>query len=302
MSMPPKIWTLLGDGALGSVLAGLLQQSGLTVSLLRTRPSSRDQPDSLTWLDRTQQPHTFTPQRWGVEQAAQIECLLVTTKAYAVQPALEPLIGRLPITTPILLLHNGMGTAGWVERAFPGHPLLLGITSNAALRDAAGRLHHTGAGETWIGAGNAAARPWQAIVPLLAHALPHAAWSDDIASRQWEKLVINALINPLTALQNVRNGALLDQAAELEPLCNELLPLLAHQGLHHEAEHWLHRVWQVLRATAENYSSMQQDLAAGRPTEIDYITGYLLRTAQEAGMTLPRHQQLYDAIKHKELL
>jgi len=56
----------------------------------------------------------------------------------------------------------------------------------------------------------------------------------------------------------------------------------------------------VVEATASNYSSMQQDLAAQRPTEIDYITGYILRQAQPLGLSLPRHQQLYDAIQARE--
>ena len=55
----------------------------------------------------------------------------------------------------------------------------------------------------------------------------------------------------------------------------------------------------VAAATAPNYSSMQQDLVAGRPTEIDYITGYILREAQPLGLHMPLHQQLYDAISHR---
>jgi 2-dehydropantoate 2-reductase len=44
---------------------------------------------------------------------------------------------------------------------------------------------------------------------------------------------------------------------------------------------------------------MQQDLVAGRPTEIDYITGYILREAQPLGLHMPLHQQLYDAISRR---
>ena len=98
------------------------------------------------------------------------------TKLYEVEPALTPLVGLLPATTPILLLHNGMGTEAWVHDHFPHNPLLLGITSNGALRLGPGHFRHTGPGETWLGAANPAGEDWQGLAAELAAALPHADW------------------------------------------------------------------------------------------------------------------------------
>ena len=293
-------WTLLGCGALGGVLAGLLAEAGNQVSLLRTNDAEVRLPLQLSWWDLQGHEHHFEPDFLQTKDAANIRLLLVTTKAYQVQSALEPLIGQLPSATPILLLHNGMGTESWVRRAFPDNPLLVMVTSNGALRLGSEAFRHTGAGETWIGPANAAARAWQPLAELLARALPHAGWSEAIHHKQWEKLVINAVINPLTALSGERNGSLLQRQDEVEALCEELLPLLQRHGLSGDLAYWRDKVLQVARLTADNYSSMQQDLACGRPSEIDFITGFVLREAQEAKLHLPLHQQLYQAIKAKE--
>ena len=299
-----KHWTLLGCGALGGVMAGLLAQAGHQVSLLRTFPPQQvpkevKHPLLLSWWDLEGQHHEFNPDFLQTKDAANISLLLVTTKVYQVQVAMEPLIGQLPEATPILLLHNGMGTEAWVKRAFPANPLLIGITSNGALRLSAEEFRHTGSGETWFGAGNAAGNDWRGVLDVLAQALPHAAWSDEIRMKQWEKLVINAIINPLTALSGETNGSLLTRQEEVEALCHELMPLLQREGFNLPEEAWVSRVMAVAAATAPNYSSMQQDLVAGRPTEIDYITGYILREAQPLGLHMPLHQQLYDAISHR---
>src|SRR5574344_1165012 len=122
-------WTILGCGALGGVLAGMLAQAGHQVSLLRTCATDEELrqvklPLQLTWWDLRGVRYQFEPDFLQTKDAANIRLLVVTTKAYQVQPALEPLIGQLPEATPILLLHNGMGTEEWVKRAFPENPLL----------------------------------------------------------------------------------------------------------------------------------------------------------------------------------
>ena len=112
----------------------------------------------------------------------------------------------------------------------------------------------------------------------------HAAWSEHIQERQWIKLVVNAVINPLSAVYNQQNGVLLQHQDDIAELCLELQPLLLQQGLTKTANEWRELVLQVVDRTAQNYSSMQQDLANRRRTEIDYITGYLLQQAERSGL------------------
>lgn len=295
-----RSWTILGCGAIGGMMAGLLSRAGHQVSLLRTDQETVILPIILQFEDLAGQVHQVEPDFLQPKDADNISLLLVTTKAYQVAPALTPLIGRLPSHTPLLLLHNGMGTEAWVKEHFPDNPLLIGITSNGALLLGPDHIRHTGPGETWIGAANPAGEACRPLVELLAHALPHAAWSEQIHRQQWSKLVVNAVINPLTTLHNITNGELLAYQTDIQSLCRELLPLLSHEGFLAPEKYWVDKVLQVANLTASNYSSMHQDLARGRPSEIDYLTGFVLAEAKRYGLSLPGHQELYDKIKAKE--
>lgn len=292
-------WTILGAGAVGSLCATHLQRIGQIVNLLDTRQTRRQQarPMLLEQLDGSICMCELSC--IGYQDLPQIGCLLVTTKVWQVTTALQPLIGLLPESCPIVLLHNGMGTAEWLVENFPHNPLLAGVTSCGALKTDACHIKHTGFGETWLGALNSAGEQWQQLVPPLAEALGHAAWSDHIQERQWQKLVVNAVINPLTAVYNQQSGILLQHQDEVAELCQELQPLLLQQGLTKTAGEWRDLVLQVVERTAQNYSSMQQDLAHHRQTEIDYITGYLLQQAKQNGIELPLHRAL--SLKIKEL-
>ena len=293
-------WTILGAGAVGSLFATHLQRSGQKVNLLDTRQPHRQQakPMLLEQLDGSI--CMCELDCIGYQDLAQIGCLLVTTKVWQVTHALQPLIGLLPESCPIVLLHNGMGTAEWLTEHFPHNPLLAGVTSCGALKTDASHIKHTGFGETWLGALNAAGEQWQTLVSPLADALGHAAWSEHIQERQWQKLVVNAVINPLTAVYNQQSGILLQHQDEIAALCLELRPLLLQQGLTNTANEWQELVLQVVDRTAKNYSSMQQDIANRRRTEIDYITGYLLQQAEQNGLELPQHRALYLKIKALE--
>ncbi|TFB23309.1 2-dehydropantoate 2-reductase [Filobacillus milosensis] len=110
-----------------------------------------------------------------------------------------------------------------------------------------------------------------------------------------EKLIVNSVINPLTALFEVKNG---------EILTNDYLKDIAHQ-LSHEAalamkidsNHAWSLVQKVASQTKENHSSMLKDIQQNKQTEIDYINGFILKQSQE---TLPSHSLIYQLIKAKE--
>lgn len=228
---------------------------------------------------------------------ASSDLLLVTLKAWQVSTAVKNLALQLPATCPILLMHNGMGTVD--ELRSLKQPLLLGMTTQAARRDG-NLIIHVANGTTHIGPGNAVAQEYSFLADTLHTVLPDVAWHNDIGNASWRKLAVNCVINPLTALYDCPNGQLRDYASEVERVSAEVAVVMAREGHHASPEDLLAYVWQVIDSTANNISSMLQDVRAQRQTEIDYITGYLLKRARAHGIAVPENARLFEQVKRKE--
>lgn len=228
---------------------------------------------------------------------ARSDLLLVTLKAWQVSDAVKGLASSLPPTTPVLLIHNGMGTVEELK-SLP-NPLLIGTTTHAARRDG-NVIIHVASGITHIGPARVQDGEFSYLADTLQMALPDVAWHNTIRPALWRKLAVNCVINPLTALRDCKNGDLLDAPEEIEKLAREVAAVIEREGHHISADDLIAYVHQVIESTAENISSMLQDVRAMRHTECDYITGYLLRRARAHGIAVPENARLFDLIKRKE--
>ena len=121
----------------------------------------------------------------------------------------------------------------------------------------------------------------------------------DIVPVRLAKLLVNAAINPLAALFRVTNGELLSAPHRvlLDALIAEAWPVLHAHGLALDEATAHARVHAVASATAANRASMLQDVLAGRPTEIDAITGVLFSMADAAGMEVPTHRAVHTLVR-----
>jgi len=286
--------TVLGCGALGQIWLAALDARGHEVQ---------------GWL-RVPQPYcsvnvisldgTAINKTWIANDPvflADSDLLLVTLKAWQVSETMKNLQSVLPANCPILLLHNGMGTLD--ELRSLQQPLLRGITTHAAKRDGT-VIVHVAAGITHIGPASQAAERFSDLAEVLHQALPDVAWHNNVASATWQKLAVNCVINPLTVQYDCPNGELLHHQTEVTALCNEVAMVMEREGQHTSREALLDYVMDVIRTTAANTSSMLQDIRAGQRTEIDYITGYVIRRARAQGLSTPENSRLYEMIKRKE--
>jgi 2-dehydropantoate 2-reductase len=302
---------------MGSLWAFKLASSGCPVTLIVRQKAS----EKLTLRYRDETGQQAQPQDQSAKESAHqsiilktptqvshLRVLLVCVKTYQLEAALESISHAISPNTQVVLLQNGMGNREAAEAILPPCQLLLATTTHGAYiseRATNGEqlsLIHAGRGTTAIGP----AHPQQSMLnapqlcQLLQRALPDVIWHYRIDRLLWQKLMINAAINPLTALYQCRNGELLDggkRQQHLLQLIEEMVPLLAHFCPELEATDCEATVIKVARATASNYSSMYQDLASGRMTEIDAITGYLLGQAQQIKRPMPTHTKLYQKLK-----
>lgn len=286
---------ILGPGAVGSLWATKFQLAGHNVSLWGRTSDSKQ----LLQLDDSPAINFANQHLPSVQNA---DLVVVTVKAWQVETAIEPLLPYINTDTIIMLMHNGMGTAPLLEAKLPDNPLIVATTTHGAYKPNKELVIHTGQGITQVGGFNASGTQCQFLQDVMQHALPEVVWNPNINAALWTKLAINCAINPLTALHQCKNGDLAhgDFQDTLKIITKELVEVMNKEDIATQFDVLFETIMQVVRATSENYSSMRQDVFHQRPTEIDFITGYLLKAAEKHRINTPENLELYQRIKQIE--
>jgi 2-dehydropantoate 2-reductase len=301
-----ETWYVLGAGSLGQLWAALLHRGARPVCLvLRTQERIEEyrRAGGIT-LHEEYGWGRLTPPAVSTAGAT-MRRILVATKAHQTMDALEPYAALRDNSLSIAILQNGMGVAEEVQARFPSAWVYDLVTMTSAWREAPFDVHRAGRGKTFVGR-HTAPGGGEDDASMIARSLTvpglEVEFSADIRAAQWRKLVVNCVINPLSAILEIRNGQVPTDARALKvmnALCEELATVATAEGITLTAQDVLVKVESVCRITADNYNSMLQDVRAGRPTEIDYINGYVLARARALGIACPANQALYDDIKSR---
>ncbi|MGG1514891.1 2-dehydropantoate 2-reductase [Paenibacillus oryzisoli] len=228
------------------------------------------------------------------------------------QPAItETLLARLQEELApqacLVCFQNGIGHENKVIGALGADRVLFAVTTEGAKREGGTAVRHTGHGMTYIGGltsemnDNLLQRHFP-LKEVLVQAGFQADLSKNMEERIWNKLAINCVINPLTAILKVTNGQLLDTAwtrSLMADLFREISEVAEAYNISLPQDLWT-TILQVCQATSANHSSMLQDMLGGRPTEIDYLNGSLVSMAGKTGLALPNHTMVYRLVKAME--
>ncbi len=223
--------------------------------------------------------------------------MIVLVKSYGT-PDIAPASRALTPDGIALTLQNGLGSADVLAGIFGAARTAAGTTTIGAYTVAPGVTGLGGWGDTVIG-------PWSAggDVSWIGAAFESAGIPvdlvDDPRPAIWRKLVINAMVNPLTALTGLRVGGLRDRPMLLDlarRLGREAVTAARRGGVELDFDGvWEQNVRNLAR-TARNRTSMLQDVEAGRKTEIDAISGSVLRFA-DGDEDFPHTRAVYSLVK-----
>ena len=291
-------WHIIGVGAIGGLFACRLQSGGADVTLLTKKG---EQPSRELILKSGQEQRFQFPQQNLAIGQEPIEYLLVCTKAWAVESAIEAIAPRLSATSVVVLLCNGMGLAEAVAPLIGEAQLVVGSTTSGCRRSKQGELIVSGEGRTQLGSLDKGLAPtW--LSPWR-RGVPDFDWETDIRSVLLAKVALNAVINPLTALYGVTNGELLQPPlqAMTENVIEEVQSVLVSADATEIASALPAQVRAVCDSTAANHSSMRVDLEGGTQTEIDAIVGWLLSSLTPRPPATPVLSELYEAVKERDV-
>ena len=296
---------IVGTGALACLFAARLAAAGVQVTLLGTWREGLEtlRAHGVRLLKADGSANAF-PVR-ATDNPADCEgsrLALVLVKSWQTERAAAQLAGCLAPDGLALTLQNGLGNREKLAAVLGQSRVALGVTTTGATLLGPGQVRPGGEGTLSLGA-HPRLEPLAALLEQAGLAVEIVPEADDLL---WSKLVINAAINPLTALLRVPNGALLARpsaralmataAREAAAVATALDRRLTYPDPITMAE-------AVARRTATNHSSMYQDVLRGAPTEIDAICGAIVTAGKDCGVPTPVNRTLWlliEALNEKE--
>ena len=300
---------VVGPGALGTLFATRLAAGGHRV-FVRGRPGSaggrRPRPPSFR-IEGTDPVEAAVT--WTQELPEPLDGVIVAVKSYDLTAACSALGPAEPV--PLLLLQNGFGIDAAARSTLlaqgaqrTAETLVRAIVSLPATWIGPGVVRQAGAGEVLLpspppGPGSASVEAWDRWLTDSGITVRRVAAFD---REVWRKLLVNAAINPVTADHGVENGRLAEPPWREQALglLGEARRVAASQGHEFSAEETERDLFQVVRATAANRSSMLQDLDHGRPTEVEAISGAILRLGESAGLELPKTRRIVERLRRRQ--
>ncbi len=231
--------------------------------------------------------------------------MIVACKGTDLEPVATRLEGHFPGAV-VMTVQNGLG-AEEIVRRHGAWPLVSGVTFMSGTRHADTHVEYILDTETWVGPyeGTPESVPVE-IAELIRSSGLKAEAFPDLRPAQWSKLIFNATVNAVAALTGLPHDphfAAEERPSDLGFLVHDLIEegkrVAAAAGIPLREDPWEMNVLATRRGSA-HYPSMLEDVEAHRPTEIELITGALVREAQRHGVEAPLHTALYRLVTAKE--
>lgn len=289
---------IVGTGALACLFAARLAAAGNRVRMLGTWPEGLA---TLTNLGVTLVHEDNSLRSYPVKASTNpvdfsgVRCALVLVKSWQTDRAAAQLFDILAVDGIALTLQNGLGNRERLVNKLGAERVAFGITTGGATLLGPGQVRAGGEGKITI----ANHERIIALVALLSASGFQVETTDNVDALAWGKLVVNAAINPLTALLDAANGELLKRPAARElsaTLANEVVAVAAGKNISLPFTDSVKAVEDVIRRTADNQSSMLQDVRRGAPTEIDAINGAVVVAGHEVGVPTPVNEIIWKLV------
>jgi 2-dehydropantoate 2-reductase len=289
---------VIGAGAVGCYYGGLLLKAGHDVTFIGRQPHvDAINADGLLLDTKTFKGHLPAKAATDTATLAASDMVLVCVKSADTEQAGRSLAGRVLPETSVLSLQNGVDNATRLA-AVTGHAVIPVVVYVGSEMAGPGHVRHHGGGDLAIGASAAS----EALAQTLQAAGIGVTIADDIEVTLWSKLVINCAFNALSAVADISYGPMLEVGGTRDVVASavrEAIAVARASGVSLPAD----IIDQILKIPANmpnQKSSTAQDLARGKPSEIDFLNGYVVRKGAELGIATPTNQALQVMVKLAE--
>src|SRR5258705_65562 len=299
---------VIGAGAMGSVIGGLLAKGGNDVTLIDVWREAIDSINSngLKIEDKAGAVETIKVR--ATDQPASVgvmDLVLVFVKCYHTESGVRNALPMIAPNTIVLSLQNGWGNGPRIAKIIGEEKLLLGVCYHSATVASPGHVQHAGKGMTFVGelSGKMTERLAR-VAKTFNDAGIEVTTTPMVIKEIWSKLALNVCTLPTSALlrfcapQLVQHEAMLNLMREL---LREVVAVASAQNISLEFDERWEAITALLKRCAPNAkSSMLQDVEKGRFTEIDVINGAITEAGQRLGIPTPYSDAMGKVIKSLE--
>ncbi|MEW5760105.1 MAG: 2-dehydropantoate 2-reductase [Candidatus Thermoplasmatota archaeon] len=286
---------VMGAGSIGSLFGGFLSKKYNTTLIGRKPHVDAINLNGLKISGKTN--CVFYPKAF--DSIAKInfkpDLIIITVKAYQTENAIKDTLQIIGSNTSIVSIQNGLGNIEKIEKFISNkEKIFAGITSHGVTFSEPGKIYHAGTGDTIIGGYKA-----EKIAKIFKSVGIKTKVSKNIEKDIWTKAIINAGINPITAITGLNNGYILKipgLSKILELTCKEGIEVANAYGIKLKDE-IIEKAKEVVKLTAENKSSMLQDIINGKKTEIENINGMLVSLGEKKNIATPINATLTALVK-----
>lgn len=280
---------IIGAGSLGLLMSTYLaEHHDVTLYVRRKEQLNTIMQNGIERWMQSKKMKTYRVNVKNVNELEEADYLFVCVKQPEIKQVIELLAGKA-YKKPAVFLQNGAGHIKLLDQLLS--PVIIGVVEHGASKISDYQVNHLGKGVIKLASFNFKDDLAQVVRLLHTDEFPFIqvhSWKELIHT----KLIVNAVINPITALFNVENGAIIDN-----PYLHHIAQILAEETANvlmlDKDEAWEY-VKQIAMKTKKNTSSMRADINLHRKTEIEAITGYILQEAN--GRSMPYSRLMYDAI------
>ena len=289
---------VIGAGAVGCYYGGLLLKAGHDVTFIGRQPHV-DAINAHGLLLDTQSFKGHLPAKAATDTTALAspDLVLFCVKSADTEEAGRSIAGRLRPETSVLTLQNGVDNPQRLS-AVTGHAVIPAVVYVGSEMAGPGHVRHHGGGDLAIGA----APESQALAQTLGAAGIGTTIADDIDVTLWSKLVINCAFNALSAVAGISYGPMLEVEGTRDVVARAVQEavMVARASGVSMPEDILQQILRIPAAMPNQMSSTAQDVARGKPSEIDFLNGYVVRKGAELGVPTPTNRALQVMVKLAE--
>ncbi|WP_040204839.1 2-dehydropantoate 2-reductase [Neobacillus jeddahensis] len=289
---------IIGAGSIGLLYAAYISKIYDVIIYTKTSKQAAEINETgILLLKGTEKRTSFVKALPITEWKGVEDLTIVAVKQYQLPLIIEK-INRLSAIPNLLFLQNGMGHLKLLKEIKRTN-VYVGSIEHGALKENSFTVSHNGEGVTNVAVFSGDELFLRQFATKISNEFPIVV-QRDYYGMLVNKLMVNAVINPLTAILQVKNGDLIENTSYFH-VVKQIFTEISYILNLDQPEEKIQVVVDICKKTANNRSSMLKDIEANRKTEVDAILGFLLDEAILQGKKAPQIENLYYMVKGKEI-